>query len=314
MSLRLRLLIAGHRLLVKPAVARAEDPVTLRALFERVAPRLFRPPPFTAITDLVLAPGLAALRIAARPGSHAPRPRKVILYFHGGAFVLGSPRTHTALLGRLAWMTRTEVIAPFWRLAPEHPFPAGPDDARAAFAGLIARGYRAEDIVLGGDSAGGNIALSLLAELLAESIRPAGLIALSPVTDLSFSGASITRNSDRDPMLPAEERGQVGRFYLQGADPRDPRASPLFAAFPNPPPVFLQVAQTEILRDDSLRLAEKLRASGGTVTLDLWPDAPHVFTFFERWVPEARTALGRAAEFVTGLWEAQAKAGATASR
>ena len=314
LSLQLRGLIAAHRLFVKPAVARTREPRDLREMFERGARRAFRLPAYACLTETALAPGLVALRISVRPGTRPPRPRKLLLYFHGGAFLAGSPHTHAAMLARLSRASRTEVIAPFWRLAPEHPFPAGPDDARAAFAALCARGYRAQDIVLGGDSAGGNIALGLLARLLAEGVRPAGLMAFAPAADLTFSSASMRDNATRDAALPVSQAWQIGLHYLGATAADDPRASPLFAEFADPPPVFLQVAETEILRDDVLRLAEKLRAAGGAVTLDLWPDAPHVFVLFTRWAPEAREALGRAAGFVNALFEPQTSAGDSASR
>lgn len=158
-------------------------------------------------------------------------------------------------------------------------------------------------MVLGGDSAGGNLALGLLAALLAEGIRPAGLYAFSPVTDLTFSGASIRENTAADPLLPAARRDDLVQFYLAGARSDDPRASPLLAAFPAPPPVFLQFSKTEILADDSRRIAEKLRAAGGAVTLDPWPDAPHVWVLFDGLVPEAREGLKRVASFVNARFD-----------
>jgi epsilon-lactone hydrolase len=301
MSLRLGLLTAFARYILKPMVAHAAEPVPLRARFERVARRLFRFPPHSLIREISLAPGLPALAISNRAGSHPPRPRKLVLYFHGGAFVAGSPRTHAALLARLARLARVEIVAPAYRLAPEHPFPAAPDDARAAWDALIARGYRPADIVLGGDSAGGNLALGLLAGLLAEGQRPAGLFAFSPVTDLTFSGASIEANAARDSMLPTSRSDDLLRYYLPGTPPDDPRASPLFAQYPDPPPVFLQYAATEILADDCRRMADLLRENGGAVTCDEWPDAPHVWVIFDGYVPEAREGLKRAAGFVSGV-------------
>ncbi|MCB1336204.1 MAG: alpha/beta hydrolase [Maritimibacter sp.] len=301
MSVRLNLLILASRLLVRPVALRA-DPIKLRADFERGAVALLRCPPYTCLTPTRFAPGLSGLAIRSRPGSRPPHPGRVMLWFHGGAFVAGSPRTHAGLLARLARMGRLEVVAPAYRLAPEHPFPAAVEDARTAFDGLVARGYAPGNIVIGGDSAGGNFALGLLAGLLGDGVRPAGVVALSPVTDLTFSGASIAANAVRDPMLPAARRGDVDRYYLVGADPSDPRASPLFAAFPDPPPVFLQVGSTEILRDDSVRMAEVLRAAGGRVVLDEWEGAPHVFTLLDGWLPEAREGLRRVAGFIDGLW------------
>lgn len=304
MSLRLRLLILGSRLLAKRQIARVPDPLPLRPLFDRLARRLFRAPPLTLIRDTQLAPGLPALIVSNRPGSHPVRLRKVVLYLHGGAFVAGHPQGFASILGRVARLTRAEVCAPDYRLAPEHPFPAAVEDARAAWDGLVARGYRPCDIVIGGDSAGGNLALGLLAALLAEGQRPAGLFAFSPVTDLTFSGGTITSNAVSDPVLPAARRADLNRFYLAGADPTDPRASPLFANFEAPPPVFLQYSETEILADDSRRMADRLRAAGGDVVLDAWPDAPHVWAIFDGLLPEARVALKRASAFINARFDA----------
>lgn len=304
MSLRLTLLLAASRMFAKRQIARVPDPLPLRPMFDRMARRFFRAPPLTLIRESDLTPDLPAVVFSNRPGSRQVRPRKAVLYLHGGAFVAGHPHGFASLLGRIARLTRAEVIAPDYRLAPEHPFPAAVDDARAAWDALIARGYRAEDVVIGGDSAGGNLALGLLAALLAEGTRPAGLFAFSPVTDLTFSGASITGNAEADAVLPAARSGDLVQFYLADASPDDPRASPLLAAYPCPPPVFLQFSETEILADDSRRMAEALRAAGGEVTLDPWPDAPHVWVIFDRLLPEARAALRRVAAFINDRFDA----------
>ena len=315
MSIRLKLLSALLRGFVKPMVARALDPAALRRRFEYYARRTFRRPPYTLVRRITLAPNQVALAVTARPGTRAPRPGKALLYFHGGGFLVGSPRTHAAMLARLSRLARIEVIAPYYRLAPENPFPAAVIDARAAWDGLRARGYAPADIVLGGDSAGGNLALGLLADVLADGQRPAGLVGFSPVTDLTFSGASFKANAKRDVMLPASRSDDLLRFYLNGAPADDPRASPLFAEFDNPPPVFLQFAETEILFDDCRRMAEELRAAGGDVVCDVWPDAPHVWVIFDGYVPEAREGLRRAAHFIAGLWPGdQASAITPASR
>lgn len=315
MSRRLDILAALSRSFIKPMMAREADPRVMRRRFKRFARGLFRMPPYSLVRSTSLGPDLPALSITNRPGSHPPRSGKVVLYFHGGAFVAGGPETHAAMLARLARLSRLEIVAPMYRLAPDHPFPAAPDDAYRAWTALIARGYAPEDIVLGGDSAGGNLALGLLATLLAEGQRPAGLFAFSPVTDLTFTGKSVEANATRDLMLPAERADDLIGFYLPEAAADDPRASPLFADFPNPPPVFLQYSQTEILRDDCRRMADKLRAAGGEVTCDEWADAPHVWVIFDGYVPESREGLRRAAAFLRKLWpEDQASAITPASR
>lgn len=298
MSFRLRLFVAAARASARPLITRATNPAPLRCAFERFSRRILRPAPFTLVRDIRLGSALPAIVVSNRPGSHPPRRSKVIFYLHGGAFVAGAPRDFVPVLARIARLTRTEVVAPAYRLAPEHPFPAAVEDARSAWQALIDAGHHPGDIMLGGDSAGGNLALGLLAGLLAEGATPAGLFAFSPVTDLTFSGASMVENVEDDPILPAERRQDMARLYLGGEPPDDPRASPLLADFPHPPPVFLQFSSTEILADDSRRMAAKLRASGGDVTLDEWPNAPHVWVLLDGLLPEARIALRRVADFV----------------
>ena len=301
MSQRLRLLHLFGRAVMRRSAATA-PPLEMRDDFERLTTRYLPLPPYTLALPRRIAPGLDGLVITNHPGSRPPPADRAILWLHGGAFVAGSARTHAGMLARLAGATGLEVTLPDYRRAPEYPFPAANDDARAAFDALVARGIAPDNIVIGGDSAGGNLAFGLLAELLADGIRPAGAVGLSPVTDLTFSGAAITENVDSDTMLPAARHGDVHRYYLPGTDPADPRASPLFADYPDPPPVFLQYSAIEILRDDSRRLVEKLRAAGGAVVADEWPDTPHVFTLFAPYVPEAREGLARAARFIDNLW------------
>jgi acetyl esterase/lipase len=292
MSLQLRLLTAYLRVIEKPWLRRVTEIAKLRRGFERSARLGFRDPAFALYLPDRLN-GVAAEWAQVRPG----RPG-VILYLHGGAYLMGSPATHRAMLARLSQMTGLRACLPDYRLAPEHPYPAALEDAMACWRGLVDRGYAPDRIVLGGDSAGGGLMLALLARLLARGERPAAAFALSPWTDLTLSGESLRENARRDPLLPVTRVTEARGMYLGGTPPEDPGASPLFAAFPGPPPVFLQAARTEILRDDTLRMAEALRTQGGAVTVDLWPDAPHVWPIFQGWLPEADAALRRVAAFI----------------
>ena len=290
MSRRLALLNAALRFGNKPALARMQDPVRARAMMERGARWMFRAPPGLIVTEAVLGvvPGLHISGGQGEPG-HA------ILHLHGGAYIAGSPRTHQAMLGRLSRLSGLEVFAPDYRLAPEHPFPAALEDAAAAFAGLLARGYAPKRIALGGDSAGGGLAFALMARLCAAGTPPGFAYGFSPWADLTASGASIRSNAAADPMLPAGRLADVAQMYLQGQAAGDPGASPLFADFLGAPPVLLQVGSTEILLDDTLRLAERLRGFGAAVDLQVLPNTPHVVQLFDGWVPEARRALRAAA-------------------
>lgn len=285
------------RLVAKPRLAQVQDPVAARRDMEFVARFLFRRPPLLLALDLALAPGLAALSIRS---GRVTDPGAAALYFHGGAYLAGSPGTHLAMLGRLARLARIEVIAPEYRLAPEHPFPAALDDAEAAWDALMARGYAAGRVLIGGDSAGGGLALALLARLLARDTVPAGLFAFSPWSDLTGSGASIRANAARDPMLTAARLPEVAAMYLGVRLPTDPGASPLFADFPGCPPVLVQYSEAEILADDARRMAARLRQFGAEVTEQAWPGAPHVWQIFDGYIPEARAALRAAAAFIHG--------------
>lgn len=290
MSWRRALINGALRLSEKPYLARVEEPDAIRARFLRRS-RLFFPPPRGVP---VVASG-SGLRVG---GAAADAP--VILYFHGGAYVFGAPETHRGLAGRLSQLTGASVELPRYRLAPENPFPAALDDARAAYRGLLAQGVAPSRIVLGGDSAGGGLALALLGALGAEAQpRPAGCFAFSPLTDFSFSGPSLDDNAARDVMLPAHRARDMAEMYLQGADPQDPRASPLRAGFTGAGPVWLTVGDTEIMLDDTRRMAAQLRAQGVAVTETIAEDLPHVWPFFWRFLPEADATLRSLAGWIT---------------
>lgn len=162
----------------------------------------------------------------------------------------------------------------------------------------MAKGHGAAQIILAGDSAGGGLALALLSHLCRTGQSPAALIAFSPWTDLTLSGPSLTDHAAGEVLLPPERLAEAAVMVLGGLAATDPRISPLHAAFPTPPPVFLQVGSTEILLDDSRRMAEVLRQAGGEVTLQVWPGCPHVWQMLDGWLPEARAALEDAAHFV----------------
>ncbi|WP_102225027.1 alpha/beta hydrolase [Acidimangrovimonas sediminis] len=299
MSRRLALLSLFLRLVARPRLSRVADPVAARADFDRTARWMFRAPPFATIL-----PGRVGGTegIPEVPGLWVScgrvHPRRVILYFHGGGYVTGSAATHAPMVARLSKVSGLRAFVPDYRRAPEHPFPAALEDARAAWQGLYALGYEPRDIVIAGDSAGGGLAFALLAELCATDRQPAMVVGFAPWVDMTGRGASITQNAERDALLPARRFGELAGLYA-GRTPRDdPRVSPLFADFPGAPPVLLQVSEDEILRDDTLRLERKLKRFGAEVTVQTWPGAPHVFQVFDGWVPEAREALSLAGEAI----------------
>ena len=300
MSLRLRLLNRFLRIFVKRRLARMRDPQKARRDLERAARLLFRAPPLSLILPIKTTGELPALWISNRPSRLAKR-RPVILYVHGGGFVAGSPQAHAKMLARLSRLSAMEVFAPTYRLAPEHPFPAAVNDVNEAYNHLISKGYDPDDIILGGDSAGGTLALGLLARLCQEGRPPRGLFAFSPLTDFRFESRSFDENARRDPLLPSSGKERLRDMYLNGHSPQDPRVSPILATFPAPPPVFLQLSSSEILKDESFNMAERLRDFGGAVSIDEWSDAPHVWVLFDGLLPEAREALRRVADFLRAL-------------
>ena len=278
----------------KPQLARATDPVAFRRAFERKAKIMFHGPRDVEREEIVLGDA-QALHLTG-PWADAER---VILYFHGGANVCGSPKTHAAMIGQLAKRAGVDAILPSYPLAPEHGFPAAIDSARASYDAVLARGYAPHQIVMGGDSAGGGLVLALLGQLLAENAPvPAGVFAFSPLCDLTFDGVSVTVNAAHDVILPASRVSDMAEMYLGTHDPTDPRASALFADFTDAPPVWLTVGDTEILMDDTRRITAKLQRQGVDVQMHLEKDVPHVWPFFHNYVPEARATLDRLAGWI----------------
>jgi len=287
----MRWLTFGLRVFVRPALVRCPTPIDVRTDMAR-ASVLFRPPPF-----------LLHLRGQSRTQPDLisvgrPREDAVILYLHGGAYLAGSPATHAAMLGRLSGLTGLRVLAPDYRLAPENPAPAAFEDALAAFQFLLDQGYCPDQIILGGDSAGGGLALALLSHLCQTGQKPLALFAFSPWTDLTLSGESIRKNASIDPLLPVDRITEAVEFVTVALAADDPRLSPLFAEFNSPPPCQLFVGSTEILLDDTLRMVAHLQSCGASVSLGLEAGAPHVWPLFDGYIPEARATLQAVARFI----------------
>ena len=294
MSWQKTLLNSCLKWIEKPQMARAKDPVAFRRAFERKAKMLFHGPRGMERDEIDLN-GAAGLELSG-DWSDAQR---VILYFHGGANVFGSPRTHAAMIGQLARRVGVEAILPSYPLAPEHQIEEVSDSVRASYDAVLARGYAPHQIVMGGDSAGGGLVLTLLGQLLAEGAEvPAGVFAFSPLTDLTFSGASVAVNETRDVILPADRASDMAQMYLGGFDAYDPRASALFANFKGAPPVWLTVGDTEILLDDTRRLMTTLQSQGVDAQMHIERDLPHVWPLFHNVLPEARATLDALAAWI----------------
>lgn len=225
----------------------------------------------------------------------------IILYFHGGSYIMGSPYTAMSVTANLVNKTRIRSVSLDYRLAPEHPFPAALDDALAAYRELLDNGVEAASIAFAGDSAGGGIAVS--ACLMARDAGlpvPAAVVAFSPGVDKTRSGASMDSKMGIDPFFTREGFTLTDTMYLAGQDPNHELVSPArFAVLNGFPPLLLQVGTNELLLDDSTQLADRARAAGVDVILDVTADAPHVFQAFTGILDEADQALDRAAFFIT---------------
>jgi len=203
-----------------------------------------------------------------------------ILYFHGGAYVVGSARAYQHFVGQVAARATVSAFVPEYGLAPEHPFPAAVNDARACFEGLFEQGFR--KIALVGDSAGGGLTLSLLSLLVAQAregscLRPAAAAVMSPWADLALSSESMETRAEADPLMTRDSLATTARLYLGTHDPHDPLASPVYADLAGLPPVRIHVGEDEVLLDDSIRYGESLEAAGGTVEVHMWAGMVHVF-------------------------------------
>lgn len=225
---------------------------------------------------------------------------KIILYCHGGGYTSGTLGYARMLAVRMAKATGYEVLAFQYRLAPEHPYPEALEDARLIWEYLMLLGWGAREIILAGDSAGGNLALELALDLRdTQRMLPWRMVLFSPWTDLTASGESYTECREKDPLLTREYIEAVRGAYAPGADWSLPEYSPLFADLRGLPPTLIQVGGREILRDDSTRLYEKLQEAGVPAMLQSWPEMWHVFQMFP--LKTAEDAMKQVAQFLETL-------------
>lgn len=225
-------------------------------------------------------------------------PEKVILYLHGGGYVSGFLPSYHLLCGTLSDVTGMRVLLPEYRLAPDYPFPAALEDALSTYTWLLANGFSAENIIIAGDSAGGGLTLATTLAIRDEGRPlPAGLVCLSPWTDLSFSGESHKTNAATEVILHPDNLALWAEKYLGFADPRTPHISPAFADMKNFPPMLLQVGSDEVFLDDAKMVAEQALATGVDVTLTVYEGMWHVWQTVSI-LPEAKRAFDEIGEFV----------------
>ncbi len=224
---------------------------------------------------------------------------RAILYIHGGAWFMGSANTHRAFVSRLVHAAGIRALLINYRLAPENPFPAGLEDCVAAYEWLLQGGISANNILVAGDSAGGNLTLALLIALRdASKPLPAGAVALSPATDLAFTGKSVQTRLHLDPLFSGGGPTTIVQDYITNHDPHEPLISPLYGDLHGLPPLLIHVGDHEILLDDSIRFGENAVAAGVEATTVVWPKMFHVFQIFTPILPEARRAVEQIAEFI----------------
>lgn len=224
---------------------------------------------------------------------------RAVYYIHGSGYVICSARTHRGLASRLSKATGLPVFVVDYRLAPEHRFPAAADDVEAGYRWLLANGYQAHDVVIGGDSAGCHLGLDLLLQNLRTGIeQPAGVFMFSPLMDLTFALAEQQDRLRRDPMAPAWVGKRLVELYTTGQSATSPRLRLTIPSGAALPPLFVQASAEEMLADDARHLRDMAVAAGARCDLELWPGRIHVFQALPLLVPEAEPALRRTAHFV----------------
>lgn len=300
-SWRTRVLSALLRFVARNPLLQDTDIAALRSRYEAIDARHFPVEPWVT-REPVTCNGVNAEWVSV-PES---RPNRVLLYLHGGSFAFRFPNAYASFAARLCRRFEARALIPDYRLAPEHPFPAAPDDCHAAYRWLLASGQAPRDIVSIGDSAGGNLALVTMqrALRLGEPL-PACAVLLSPAVDSTLASPSMVDNEERDPTIRLRSLLVLRHHYAPSPELyTHPEVSPLFADFAGYPPLFLQAGSSEMLRDEAIRTAQKANAAGVHVELELWPETPHVFQIAS-FLPESARALDHIARFVlarTG-WE-----------
>jgi len=226
--------------------------------------------------------------------------RHVVLYFHGGVYVMGDAFLSADLASQVGRRTHAKVISVDYRLAPEHPYPAAVDDALAAYEALLQSGVDPSDIAFAGESAGGGLAIATLVNARDHGLPlPAAAFVMSPYADLSLAGTTMETRHEVDPLLSREALQARVTDYTSGQDPALGLISPVFADLSDLPPLIIQAGTHEVLLDDALRLAQRAASADVEVTLDITPGVPHVFQAYYPILGEAAAALDRAGQFLS---------------
>lgn len=275
--------------LVKP-VLNPLVPIPLQRTLTRQAYRSSLPPRGCQFEDTDLG-GVPTLKTSyGKQGNHA------VLYFHGGAYIIGSPQTHKGMTGHLARCSGATIYTPDYRLAPEHPYPAALDDAMSAYQALLNEGYSPDHIAIAGDSAGGGLSLALAMRLRDEQLPlPSSLTVFSPWTDLSQSALSSPAT---EAVIPQPWIDKAAQLYCGNEPVNAPYISPIYGDLSGLPPILIQVGSDEILLNDSERLASKAREQGTPVRLEIYNSLWHVFQIHAGQLARATDALQTAGEYI----------------
>lgn len=251
--------------------------------------------PWGVETETIKIRHISAEWVIPRNADH----NKVLLYLHGGGYAVGSARTHRALVGAIAKAAGFCALVPEYRLAPEHPFPAGLDDAVMVYEWLLETGHEARDIVVAGDSAGGGLALALMMELRSKGLpQPAAATLLAPWVDLGVSLPSVARLIDVNPTLYLREMKIWARNYAGDFPIEHPQISPMYADLRGLPPMLIQVSDMDALIDENTRLAENAKSAGVDVEVQMWKGMIHVWQIFWRELAEAQQAVDKMGAFI----------------
>jgi monoterpene epsilon-lactone hydrolase len=227
-------------------------------------------------------------------------PRNVVLYFHGGVYVMGDAFLAAGLASQVGRRTRAKVMSVDYRLAPEDPYPAAVDDALAAYEALLQGGTAPSDIAFAGESAGGGLAIATLVNARDHGLPlPAAALVMSPYADLTLAGPTMETKREVDPLMSREALQSRIADYTSGQDPALGLISPIFADLSGLPPLIIQAGTHEVLLDDAVRLARQAATADVEVTLDLTPGVPHVFQAYYPILDEAAAALDRAGQFLS---------------
>ncbi len=227
---------------------------------------------------------------------------KIVLWLHGGAFILGSSQSYRPFAARVTQASKAQVLLLDYALAPEHVFPAALNDVLSALDWLAER-YSMNDVAIGGDSAGANLALAALQKRIADDKPvPASMWLISPYLDLTHSGGSIKERAGLDPFVDGASMAPTAATYLGDTDPTDPRASPLLASAHGIPPTLIQIGSEEVLFDDAVRLRDKITAAGGHAVFQEWAGMIHVWPIFSHAIEEGGWAISQGGNFLRQRW------------